>query len=138
MNDQQLDKKLRKDAARVKKDLRALMEDGTTRVNRYVDSVSQSTGKTQKELTARVGDDVSQLSKGFEKLMDSATGMMQKDVEPVMRHYKTTAQKAVAKVIGKRRPSFFSRPGVRYTLAGLSLALVMGLVLGSARWLRQI
>jgi len=137
MNNQQLDKKLRQDAARVKKDLSALMEHGTTRVNRYVESVAQSTGSTQKELTARVEDDVAQLSKEFEKLKGNAT-MVQKDIGRLMRQSQATANKVAARVTGRRRTSFFSRPWVRYSLVGLSLALVMGFALGSARRLHQI
>ncbi len=129
MNNQQLDKKLHQDAARVKKDLSALVEHGTTRVNRYVDSVSQTTGKTQRELIARMEDDVTQLSKEFEKLKGSATATMKNDVRPVWRRYKSTAQKVANKVTGKRT-SFFERRAVRFTMLGVMLSLAVVIFLG--------
>ena len=49
MNDQQLEKKLRKDAAKVKKDLHTLVRDSTIRLGRYEDGVRQTTGKATDE-----------------------------------------------------------------------------------------
>jgi len=53
MNDRQLEKKIRKDAARVKKDISTLAGDGAARLSRLEDNVSQATGKAKEDLTTQ-------------------------------------------------------------------------------------
>jgi gas vesicle protein len=73
MNDQKLDKKVRKDAEKVQKDLSNLAKDGAARLNRFESTVSQATSKAKKDLTKHVESSVSQLSKGFGNTTGNAT-----------------------------------------------------------------
>jgi len=51
MNDQQLEKKIRKDASKVKKDLHTLVRDSTTRLSRFEDNISQDTVEAKEDIT---------------------------------------------------------------------------------------
>ena len=107
MNDQKLDKKIRKDAAKVKKDLHTLVRDSTTRMGRYEDNASQATGKAKEDLTTWVVNRISQLSKGFKKLTGDAketvvgtAATVKKDVEHGLSHYNVKSQEVADRVPG--------------------------------------
>lgn len=72
MNNQLIKNKVRQDAAKVKKDSSTLVGDVTARFGRFEDNVSQVTGKAKEDLTTWAEDNVSQMSKGVEKLADDA------------------------------------------------------------------
>jgi hypothetical protein len=137
MNDQQLDKKVRKDAAQVKKDLNILVKDSAIRFNRLVDNVGQNSGKTREDLSSRMEDGIVLLSKGIEKLTGDARDTMagtvssvKKDVGHGLRQYNVKAQKIANRVTG-RNSMGFGKQAIRTTILGIVLALGVGFVLGS-------
>lgn len=132
MNDQKLEKKIRQDAAKIKKDLDALVRDSATRFGRFEDDVSQATGKAKDDLTTWMGDGVSQLSEGFEKLTGNtretlvdAAATLKKDVGHGLRHYNTKAQE-----VADRVPGSFGKQAARYPWVAITLSLAVGLLLG--------
>ena len=132
MNNQQLEKKVRQDAVKVKKDLSTLVEDSAARISRFENSISQATGNAKENLTTWVEDGVSQLSEGVEKLTGDvmqttidAAATMKKDVGHGLSQYNAKAQKVADKV-----PGGFGKKVDRYTWVAISIALVVGFLLG--------
>jgi len=133
MNDQKLDKKIRKDAAKVKKDLHTLVRDSTTRMGRYEDNASQATGKAKEDLTTWVVNGIAQLSKGVKKLTGDAkdavagtAAAVKKDVGHGLRHYNVKSQEVADKV-----PGSFGKKTARYPWVAISIVLAVGFLLGS-------
>jgi ElaB/YqjD/DUF883 family membrane-anchored ribosome-binding protein len=133
MNDQQLENKVRKDAAKVKKDLNTLVGDSAARVNRYEDNVSQATGKAKEDLTTWVEGGVSQLSEGVEKLTGDAretvvgaAATVKKDVGHGLSQYNAKAQEVADKV-----PGGFGKKAAKYPWVAISIGLAIGFLLGS-------
>jgi len=133
MNDQQLENEVRHDAAKVKKDIGTLVEDGTAQVSRLKDKVSEAPGKLKEDLTTWVEDSVSQLSEGFEKLADDAkdtvvgaAATVKKDVGRGLSQYNAKAQEVADKV-----PGGFGKKAASYPWVAISIALVVGFILGS-------
>ena len=132
MNDQRLEKKLRQDAVKVKKDISILAGDTAARMSRFEDSVSRATGKAKEDLTTWVEDGVSQWSDGVEKLtgdvkqtvVDTAA-TVQKDVGRGLSQYNAKAQKVADKV-----PGSFGKKVVRNPWVAISMALAVGFLLG--------
>ena len=103
MNDQQLENNVRQDAAILNQDLTTSVENG-----------------------------ISQLSKGFEKLTNdaretvvSAAAVVKKDVGHGLSQYNAKAQEMADKV-----PGGFSEKAARYPWVGISIALLVGFMLG--------
>lgn len=67
MNDQKLEKKVRHDADKVRKDLRTLVEDGAAQV-------SQATGKAREDLTTWVEDGLCQYNARAQEYADRVPG----------------------------------------------------------------
>jgi hypothetical protein len=133
MNDKQLNNKVLKDAERVKKDLKTLLEDSAARFGRIGSNVNQVTGKTKEEVSKWVEDSVSQLSVGIEKITGDAketvidtAGKMKKDVGSGLRQYNIKAQEVANKV-----PGAFGKNAARLPWVVVSIALVAGVLIGS-------
>ena len=133
MNDRQLQDKVRQDAAKVKKDVSVLMEDGASRLGRIEGNVSQAADKAKEDLTAWVGDSVSQLSEGVEKLTGDAkeafvatADTVKKEVGRGLSQYNAKAQMVAEKFPGK-----FGEKTVRYPWVAISIALAFGFLIGS-------
>ena len=133
MNDRQLDNKVRRDAAKVKKDLSTLVGDSAARLGRFGDNLSQVTGKAKEDLTTWVGDGVSQLSEGFEKLTGdaretviSAVAAVKKDVGHGLSQHNAKAQEVADKVPGR-----LGELAARYPWVAISFGLAVGLLVGS-------
>ncbi len=133
MNDQQLDRKVSQDAAKIKNDLEALVKDSTARLSRYEDSLSQATGKATEDLTAQVSEGVAQLSQGLEKLSGDAkdgvvhtTARLKKDVAHQLGRYNAKAQKLVEKL-----PDGFGRKIASLPWLAITIGLAVGFLLGS-------
>jgi ElaB/YqjD/DUF883 family membrane-anchored ribosome-binding protein len=129
MNDRQLENKVRQDAANVKKDLNVLVEDSSNRLGRLDNNISQAA----EHLTTWVEDSVSQVSAGVEKLtgeaketLVSAAAMVKKDVGHGLSQYNQKAQQVANKV-----PGDFGNQTARHPWVAISIALVLGLLLGS-------
>ncbi len=129
MNDQQMEKKVNQDAIKVKKDLGTLAGDVSTRVS----SLGRRTvEKAREKLSAAVDDSSTQLSEGFEKL---STGAKEKVVDAAetirigleqgSRRYNADAQEIVNRI-----PGSIGKKAARYPWVTVSIALVMGLLLG--------
>lgn len=132
MKYQRLWKRIRKDVAQVKKESGILVEDGAAQLSRFGDNVSQATDKAKDDLATRVGDGVSQLSEGFEKLTSDtrelvvdAAATVKKDVGHGLSQYNAQAQKVADKV-----PGGFGKKVSRYPWVAISIGLVVGLLLG--------
>ena len=132
MNDQQLEKKVRQDAGKVKKDLGILMKDSMARLGKFENSVSLANGTAQKDLTTWVEELVSLLSKDFEKLTGDArktvvstAATMKKDIGHGLSQYNAKAQEVAEKV-----PDGFAKKASRYPWVAISIGLVVGVVVG--------
>jgi uncharacterized protein YjbJ (UPF0337 family) len=133
MNDQQLEKKIRQDTAKVRKDLNTLAEHSAARLSRLETTVNQATGKAKEDLTSWVDDGVSQLSGRVEKLTSDAretvvgaAATVKKDVGHGLSRYNAKAQKVADTV-----PGSFGKKAARYPWVGMSIALAVGFVVGS-------
>jgi ElaB/YqjD/DUF883 family membrane-anchored ribosome-binding protein len=132
MNDQQLENKVCQDTVKVKKDLNALVGDGSARISRIQNNVSQATGKAKEDLTAWVEGGVAQLNDGVEKLTGDAretvvgaAAKVKKDVGHGLSQYNTKAQEVADKV-----PGGFGKQAASYPWVGISIALAVGFLLG--------
>lgn len=129
MNVQQLEKKVRQDVVKVKKDLLTLKADRAAQLGRFETNVNH----TADDLTSWAEDSVAKLSLGFEKLTDDArdtaektAATFKKDVRHGLRHYNAKAQEVVSKV-----PGGLAKKAARYPWVAISIALGFGLLLGS-------
>jgi ElaB/YqjD/DUF883 family membrane-anchored ribosome-binding protein len=133
MNNQKLEDKVRKGAAKVKKDVGHMVEDSAAHLNRFEENVSNAAGKAKGDLTNWVEDGISQLSTGFEKVTTDASKtvinaaeIVKKDVGRGLRKYNTKAQKAADKI-----PGGLGKQAASYPWVAMSIALVIGLLIGS-------
>jgi len=133
MNDQQLEKKIRQDTAKVRRDLKTLADDSAARLSRLENNVNQVTGKAKEDLTTWVDDGVSQLSERVEKLTSNAretvvgaAATVKKDVGHGLSQYNAKAQKVADTV-----PGSFGKSAARYPWVGMSIALAVGFIVGS-------
>lgn len=129
MNNQRLEKKLRQDTAKVKKDLDALVRDSAARFSKFEDNVNQVTGKAKENINTWMEDGASQLSEGFEKLTDDAkdaAAAVKKDVGHGLSQYNAKAQE-----IADRVPGGYGKKAAKYPWVTITLSLVVGLLLGS-------
>jgi hypothetical protein len=133
MNNQKLDKKVRDDVVRVKKDLNVLVKDSAMRLNSAVDNVYQGSGKAREDLTSRMEDGVSLLSKGIEKITGNARDTLAdgalstvKGVSKGVRQYNSRARKLTDRLSGN-----FGRRTARTAVIGIVAALAVGFLLGS-------
>lgn len=132
MTDQQLRNKVRQDVAGVNKDLSTLVGDNAVQVSRFGDNVSQAVGQAKDDLTTWIEGGASQLSEGFEKITGEATEAMveaaatvKKDVGHGLSQYNAKAQEVADKV-----PGDFGAKTARYPWVAITIALMVGLVLG--------
>jgi ElaB/YqjD/DUF883 family membrane-anchored ribosome-binding protein len=132
MNNQQLDSKIRRDGAKIQTDLGALAEDSTARLNRVESDVSRTASKTKEDLTAWVEGSVTQLGAGIEKLsgetkeaVAAAAATVKKEVGHGLSQYNAKAQEVADKVPGQ-----FGKKAAGYPWVAISIALVVGFLLG--------
>ena len=132
MNEQQLDNIVRPDAVKGKKDFSTLVGDTVAQFEVFEDNVSQATGKAKEDLTTWVDDNVSQLSKGFNKLASDTRetvveteAKVTEDVGHGLRQYNAKAQEVADKI-----PGGVGEKAARYPWVAISIALVVGLLLG--------
>jgi ElaB/YqjD/DUF883 family membrane-anchored ribosome-binding protein len=133
MNDQQFENKVRLDTANVKKDIDNLVEDGTAQINRLQDKVSQAPAKAKQDLAAWVEDSVSELSENFETLTGDAkqavvgaVATAKVDVGRGLSQYNARVQEVADKV-----PGDFAKKAASYPWVAISVALVIGFMLGN-------
>lgn len=139
MNNQQMEMKVRKDAARLKKDLEHLVNDSATLYQRFEQNLSQNTGKAKEDLTTWVEDGVSQFGKGVEKITSEAketvadaSATVLKDVGRGLSQYNAKAQEVADQVPGGIGKKVASYPWVAISIA-LSFGLLLGVLLNPVR-----
>lgn len=132
MNDQQLEKKVRRDVIRVRKDFNTLIEHSADRLGRLGDNVNQVSGKAKDDLTTWVQESNSQFNKGFDKLTGDAkktvvstATSLKKDVGHGLRQYNAKAQEVADSV-----PGAFAKNVSQYPWVAISLGLVVGMLMG--------
>lgn len=132
MNDRQLENKICQDAANVIKDVGTLAGDSAARFGRFENDVSQATGKAKVDLTTWVDENVSQMSKEFEKLTGDARDTLvkaaataKKDVGHGLSQYNTKVQE-----LADKAPGGFGKKAAKYPWVALSITVVVGFLLG--------
>lgn len=132
MNDRQLDRKIRRDAAKVKKDLGTLADDSTARVGNIEDNISDAATRTKAGITTWVEDNASMMSKELGKLtgdardsMVGAAATLKKDISHGLSQYNTKVQEMVDKA-----PGGLSERAAKYPWVALSITVVAGFLLG--------
>ena len=132
MNEKQLDEKVSKDAANVKKEIGTLVEDSAARLGKLEEKVSQATGKAKDDATTWVEDSASKLSKGFDKLsgdakdtLADAAKMVKKDFGHRLSQYNAKAQDLAGNF-----PDSFTKKVTRYPWVAISIVLAAGFLIG--------
>ena len=132
MNDQKLENKIRQDIQNVKKDLRTLAGHGASKVNRIEGDISDFTGNPRTGLSTWVDENVSQVSKDFEKLTGNArdtvagaAATLKKEVGHGLNQYNAKVQEYVEKI-----PGGLAEKAARYPWVAISIGLGFGLLLG--------
>lgn len=132
MNDRQLDRKIRRDAAKVKKDLGTLAEDGTTRVTNVEENISDAAADAQAGITTWGKAKASNMRSELEKLnadaresMGGTAATLKKDIGHGLRQYNTKFQKMVDKAPGGLREQ-----AAKYPWVALSITVLAGFLLG--------
>jgi DNA anti-recombination protein RmuC len=129
MNDQQLEKKVARDVAKVKQDLRDLEDDGAAQIAKIVDGVNQSA----ETVSTRVLSGVSQLGERFEKLRDdaaetvvSASTTLKNGVGHGLSQYNAEATKVAGKV-----PGDLGKKAAMYPWVAMTITLIIGFLAAS-------
>jgi len=132
MNDRKLAKKIRQDAVNVVNDVSTLAGDSAARFGRFEDDVSQATGKAKADLTTWVEENVSQMSKGLEKLtgdardnLVNATATAKKDVGHGLSQYNAKVQE-----LADKAPGGVGEKAAKYPWVAISITVVLGFLLG--------
>lgn len=132
MNDRQLDRKIRRDAAKVKKDLGTLADDSTARVSNIEENISDAASHAKAGITTWVEDNASKMSKDLGKLggdardsMVGAAATLKKDIGHGLSQYNTKVQEMVEKA-----PGGLSKQAAKYPWVALSITVVAGFLLG--------
>ena len=140
MKEQLLDKKVRKDAGKLKKDLSALAEDSAARIGKLEEMVGLSYNKAKKDLAKQMGSSANQWRKKVAMLTENAARSVASTVEPLKKDIGRRSSNITAKAqeiavelpknIDKKASGF---PWAAMITIGLAVGFVMGLVIRSAR-----
>lgn len=132
MNDRQLDKKIRQDAAKVKKDLGTLADHGAARVSNVEENISDATSRAKTRISTWVEDNASRMSSDLGKFSGDAkesvvkaAATVKKDIGHGLSQYNTKVQKMVDKA-----PNGLGQQAAKYPWVALSITVVAGFLLG--------
>lgn len=132
MNDRQLDRKIRQDAAKVKKDLGKLAEDSANRVSNIEENIFDATTHAKAGIATWVEDNASKMSRDLEKLtgdakesMVGAAATLKKDIGHGLSQYNTKVQEMVDKT-----PGGLGEQAAKYPWVALSITVLAGFLLG--------
>jgi hypothetical protein len=133
MSNHQFETKVRHDAARLEKDTSTLIGDGAVQLGRLEEDIRQAPGKAREGMFTWVEDSTSHIKDGFEKytadVKESVAGAadsVMKDVGLGLREYNTKAQK-----VADQAPGNLGKKAAKYPWVAISLALLVGLLLGN-------
>lgn len=139
MNDHQLEKKVRQDAAKVYKDVNTLLKDGTAQLSRYEEKASKATSKGTESVIKMVEDGVLHLIKRVNKVTGSAedrvgdtAASVKKDVIHTLNHFNAKAQDVVNKApihLTRKTPHFPWGVMALVTSIGLAAGFILGVLL---------
>ena len=140
MKEQLIDKKVRKDADRLKKDLSELAEDSAARIAKFEEMVGQAYNKAKKDLAKQMESSANQWRKKVSKLTENASRSLAGTVEPLKKdigrrssNFTTKAQEIAVELpknIDKKASGF---PWAAMVTIGLAAGFVLGLVIKLAR-----
>lgn len=129
MNNHRLEQNVRQNIAKLKKDLNTLEGDRAVRLGVLEANVTQAA----EDITTWMEDGVSQLGEELDKLSDDArhtvvnsAAIVKKDVGKGLSQYNAKAQAYANKV-----PGNFGKKAARYPWVAITIALVVGFLLGS-------
>ncbi len=132
MNDRQLDKKIRQDAAKVKRDLGTLAKDGASRVSNIEENISDATTNAKAGIATWVEDNASKMSRDLGKFtgdanesMVGAAATLKKDIGHGLSQYNKKVQEMVDKAPGGLREQ-----AAKYPWVALSITVLAGFLLG--------
>ena len=125
--------KIPHEVGKVKKYFISLEEDGTAQFRKFENNVSQAAGKAKNGLTTWVEDGAAHLSDGLEHLTDDAKDSMhdtavivKKGVNRGLKQYNSKAQEVANQV-----PGNFGKRAAKYPWVTISVALLLGFLLGN-------
>jgi hypothetical protein len=132
MNDQQLEKKVRQNGARIKQDLAVTAGDLSSGFTRLGHTAISAAAKTKEDLSTAVAEGSNQVTEKIERLTSeaketvvNAAEAVKIDLELGSRKYNANAQK-----VANRLPGSLGKKAARYPWVTVSIALVIGLVMG--------
>ena len=132
MNQKQLDKKIKRDAAKVQKDISTLAGDGAKRVSNFVDDVETAAGQVKDDVSSWVedsvstaGDEIGKFAEKAQETVGDAAAEVRKNVGHGLSQYNKKAQE-----IADHIPGHFGEKAANYPWVSITIALLMGLVLG--------
>lgn len=136
MNTHELERNIRRDVTKAMKDLNMLRKDTVARVSK----IQKDFGQSRKTLSSLVENNVSQFNSRFEKfnhrfeklrknatkIVKNTTKTARKDVSSSLNQYQARVKK-----LANKMPGGFNTKTSRYPWAAISIALIMGLMMGS-------
>ncbi len=132
MNDHKLDRKIRRDVSKVKKDLDTLAEDSAARVSKVEKNISDAASHAKAGVTTWVEDNASKMNRDLGKLtgdakesMVGAAATLKKDIGHGLSQYNSKVQKMVDKA-----PGGLSKQAAKYPWVALSITVAVGFLLG--------
>jgi ElaB/YqjD/DUF883 family membrane-anchored ribosome-binding protein len=132
MNQKQLDRKIKRGAAKVQKDISTLAGDSVTRLSGFVDDVGTAADQVKDDVSTWVDDSVStagdEIGKFAEKAQETvgdAAAEVRKNVGHGLSQYNKKAQEIADQV-----PGHFGEKAANYPWVSITIALVVGLILG--------
>jgi ElaB/YqjD/DUF883 family membrane-anchored ribosome-binding protein len=133
MNEQHVEKIVNQDTARIGQDLTTLVRDAEIKFRRYQEKLDRAANEVKDNLTNRIIESTSQFNEGFNKLkvdtreaIVNTAAMVKQRVENGLIRYNTKVQQGADKI-----PGNFSEKASRYPWVTVSIALVIGLLLGN-------
>ncbi len=140
MKAQLLDKKIRKDADKLRKDINTLAEDSAARINKLEEMASLDYSKAKRDLAKQLENRAGQWRKKVGKLTENATRSVVSKVEPLRKDIGRRSSNFIAKAkktavelpknIDKKASAY---PWTTLITIGLASGFVLGFVLKPAR-----
>jgi ElaB/YqjD/DUF883 family membrane-anchored ribosome-binding protein len=132
MNQKPLDKKIKRDAAKVKKDINTLAGDSLKRASGFVDDAGTAAENAFEDVSTWVEDSVSNAGEEIERISEKAketasnvAAEVKKNVGHGLSQYNKKAQ-----IIADRVPGNIGEKAAHYPWVSITIALALGLMVG--------